>query len=261
MRVIVLAALFVFVNSDFADEDDTTKQSSTSTRASPAPRVVPSFVKGLSNCDFCKTNRTLESEAKAAKSILVVRIKKSANAVKDDAGDGSLSRDYDEFSIVEGSCPAVKLVQEVARPDEGKCSEKNILKQNGVYRVSGVCEGRTFFLDACGLRKKLRGDDVTSSGAVDEGQRKMKKKMKELKKRVKRLKRERDELKRQLRNVEERRARAKTLLHRVIKVRGKREEELLGVVNCVVGRERGASVAARGAGRDEKREDEATEGR
>jgi hypothetical protein len=115
-------------------------------------------VAGLGSCPFCPANRTRAAVAAAARGTLVVKLQKEGAAVSDAAGDGGLSRDYEGFAVVEGACPAGRLVQEVSRPDSpGQCERDDALRVGRTYSLSGQCEGKTFFLDPCGCWSGCRG--------------------------------------------------------------------------------------------------------
>ncbi len=167
----LLALLLALAMAAAAQGDGDTDDASTTSvvprlteaaKASTAPARVD---KGLGRCPFCPANRTRAAVAAAAKSVVVVRVTKSARSEADEAGDGGLSRDYTGLEQLEGACSVAKLVQEVSRPDvEGRCEAGDRLRKGRVYRLSGQCEGRTFFADPCGLRERLSREEAALLG-------------------------------------------------------------------------------------------------
>ncbi len=105
--------------------------------------------------------------------------------------------------MLEGRCPARKLVMEVARP-EGRC--RDTLNKNDVVLVSGSCEGKTFFLDPCGLFEKQdsssskpKKEESEEHSLKDKAVRRLQKELREKKKELKKTQKTIRKLLRQIR--------------------------------------------------------------
>jgi hypothetical protein len=226
---LLLCAFVCCTSAAWWDEDGTTATTtSTTTRTASgssapdtlSPRMsLEERVAGLGSCPFCPANRTRAGVAAAARGTLVVTLQKAGAAVSDAAGDGGLSRDYEGFAVVEGACPAGRLVQEVSRPDSpGQCDRGEALRVGHTYRLSGQCEGKTFFLDPCGLLERLSREEAGALGAAPPSERNNE----ERKAEVKRLKRQERKMKKKLAALKQRvaaaTARAEAARKKLLKV-------------------------------------------